>query len=81
MSATGKIVKEIDKEELGNIRVGNNISDYAWDGTDMFGDRLANGVYFYKVTIQNNDGSTYKNNSNTTNSMFKNNFGKIYLMK
>ena len=81
MSATGKIVKEIDKEELGNIRVGNNISDYAWDGTDMFGDRLANGVYFYKVTIQNNDGSTYKNNYNTTNSMFKNNFGKIYLMK
>ncbi|MFC5283379.1 C25 family cysteine peptidase [Pedobacter alpinus] len=81
MSASGKIVKEINKEELGNIRIGNNLTDYAWDGTDTFGDRLANGVYFYKVTIQNNDGSTVNNSYNATNSMFKNNIGKIYLLK
>lgn len=81
LTASGKIVKEIMKEELGNIHVGNNMSDYAWDGTDMYGDRLANGVYFYKVQVESNDGSSVKNKFNTTDKMFKNNIGKIYLMK
>lgn len=81
MTASGKIVREISKIELGNIRIGNNISDFVWDGTDMFGDRLANGVYFYKVIVQNNDGSSVKNSFNATDKMFKNNIGKIYLMK
>ena len=79
---SGKIVKEILKHELGNISIGNNISDYAWDGTDSFGERLANGVYFYKVIIKNNDQSNYKNSFNaTTDKMFKNNMGKLYLLK
>jgi flagellar hook assembly protein FlgD len=54
-TVSGKIVKEIHKEELGNIHIGNNITDYYWDGTDNFGDRLANGVYFYQVTVKFND--------------------------
>jgi hypothetical protein len=81
-SQSGKIVKEILKQDLGNISIGNNITDYAWDGTDTFGDRLANGVYFYKVIIKNNDQSNYKNNFDAnTDKMFKNNMGKLYLLK
>jgi hypothetical protein len=78
---SGKIVKEILKQELGNISIGNNITDYAWDGTDTFGDRLANGIYFYKVVIKNNDQTSYKTSFNSTDKMFKNNMGKIYLLK
>lgn len=81
MTVTGKIVREIFKEELGNIRIGNNISDFTWDGTDMYGDRLANGVYFYKVTTENNDKSEIKHRKTSTDSYFKQNTGKIYLMK
>lgn len=81
MTITGKIVREVFKEELGNIRIGNNISDFSWDGTDQFGDRLANGVYFYQVIVENNDQSEIKHRATKTDSFFKKNTGKIYLMR
>ncbi|MCJ0743795.1 putative type IX secretion system sortase PorU2 [Pedobacter montanisoli] len=81
MTVTGKIVREIFKNELGPIYIGNNISTFKWDGTDQFGDRLANGVYFYNVTYENNDKSDVKHKYNSTDKYFKNNFGKIYLMR
>ena len=81
MTVTGKIVREVFKEELGNVRIGNNISDFTWDGTDMYGDRLANGVYFYKVIVENNDRSEIKHRKTATDNFFKQNTGKIYLMK
>ncbi|TAH03177.1 MAG: hypothetical protein EAZ15_03810 [Sphingobacteriales bacterium] len=80
-TATGKVVREVFKNELGNIRSGNNISDFAWDGTDQFGDRLANGVYFYKVTIKNYDDAQIGRRITQGDNMFKKNMGKIYLLK
>lgn len=80
-TATGKVVREIFKSELGNIRCGNNISDFAWDGTDQFGDRLANGVYFYKVTLKNYDDAQIGRRSTKGDNMFKKDIGKIYLMR
>lgn len=79
-NSSGKIVRVINKEELGNIKIGNNISDFTWDGTDDFGDRLANGVYFYKVQIadQNNN---FSHKQSGGDQFFKNNVGKIYLLK
>ncbi|MDV7402940.1 T9SS type A sorting domain-containing protein, partial [Arthrospira platensis SPKY1] len=53
-TVSGKLVREVTKEEFGTIRIGNNISEFAWDGTDMFGDRLANGVYLYQVLTRIN---------------------------
>ncbi len=81
MTSTGKIVREVLKEELGNLNIGNNLSAFTWDGTDQFGDRLANGVYFYQALVENNDKSAIKHRPNSTDSMFKKNFGKIYLMR
>ncbi len=78
-TATGKVVKTVTKEELGNIKIGNNISDFTWDGTDEFGDRLANGVYFYKVDIS--DSSDFKHRNTQGDTYFKNNTGKIYLLR
>src|SRR6185436_16832456 len=52
MTVSGKIVREITQSEIGNIHVGRNITEYAWDGKDEFGDRLANGVYLYRVITQ-----------------------------
>jgi hypothetical protein len=81
MTTTGKIVREVFKSELGAIRIGNNISDFSWDGTDQFGDRLANGVYFYKVSLKNYDNAQIGNRKTGGDSMFKKNIGKIYLMR
>jgi predicted RNA-binding protein with TRAM domain len=51
MTVSGRVVREILQDELGPIRIGNNISEFAWDGRDEFGDQLANGVYIYRVLV------------------------------
>ncbi len=37
MTITGKIVREITKDELGPLHIGRNITDFKWDGTDQYG--------------------------------------------
>jgi flagellar hook assembly protein FlgD len=81
---TGKVVREVTKQEFGSMHIGNNISDFAWDGTDTYGDRLANGVYLYQVLSKIN-GADLERRLNTKvkdeNKFFVENMGKIYLMR
>lgn len=79
MTVTGKVVRQISKAELGPIRIGNNISDYAWDGKDDFGDQLANGVYLYKVDIKN--GDLFNHRKTSADKAFKKGYGKMYLIR
>ena len=90
MTITGKVVKEIQRTELGNIHVGVNKTDYYWDGRDEYGDKLANGVYFYRVITKIEDKSVdhmsstqYGQFFNNTNidKYFKNGFGKLVIMR
>jgi Peptidase family C25 len=53
MTISGKIVREITSDQIGPINIGRNISSYAWDGTDEFGNKLATGVYLYKINTSN----------------------------
>jgi len=80
MTVSGKIVREITQDELGLIRIGNNISDFAWDGTDEFGEKLANGVYLYRVFISSN-GNNIPRRPTMADKAFKKGFGKIYLLR
>lgn len=79
MTVTGKVVRQIRKAELGPLRIGNNISDFSWDGRDQFGDQLANGVYLYKVDIK--DGDQFSHRETKADKAFHKGFGKIYLLK
>ncbi len=77
---TGKVIKEISLEELGDIHIGRNITEYSWDGTDEFGDRLANGVYLYRVISKiNNEKIELRQTS--ADQYFNNGFGKMYIIK
>lgn len=80
MTITGKVVREIDKDELGNIHIGRNITDYAWDGMDEFGDPLANGVYLYRVITRLN-GSAVEQRESGADPYIINGWGKMYLMR
>ena len=83
LTITGKIVREITKEELGPLHVGRNITEFRWNGTDMYGQRLANGVYLYHV-VTNLDGKSlgkYKAAGDNTDKFFNNGYGKMYLMR
>jgi flagellar hook assembly protein FlgD len=80
MTVTGKIVREITPDELGLIRIGNNITDYAWDGRDEYGDQLANGVYLYRVVLDRVQDS-FKHRETSADKAFKNGYGKLYLLR
>ena len=77
---SGKLVKVIYLDELGPIRIGRNITEYAWDGKDMYGDRLANGVYFYRVKAKIN-GKTIDKKTTEADKYFKHDIGKMYLLR
>ena len=80
MTIAGRVVREITQDEIGIIRVGHNITEYAWDGTDEYGDRLANGVYLYRVITQI-DGQSIQHRETSKDNMFKHGIGKMYLIK
>ena len=82
LTITGKVVREITKNELGPIRIGRNITEYKWDGTDQFGNKLANGIYLYRVITNLNGQSLEKfDDKSGTDKYFKQGYGKMYLMR
>ncbi len=80
MTVTGRVVREILQHELGLIRIGNNITEYAWDGRDEFGDQLANGVYIYRVLIRMN-GQFMEHRPTAGDRAFNKGYGKMYLLR
>ncbi len=80
MTVTGKIIREIMQNELGNIHIGRNITDYAWDGKDEFGDQLANGLYLYRV-VTDLHGEAIERRATDIDKFFKKGWGKMYLMR
>jgi hypothetical protein len=83
LTITGKVVKEITKAELNDIHIGRNITSYKWDGTDMYGQQLANGVYLYRVitNLQGKSLEKFKADGTDTDKYFNKGYGKMYLMR
>ncbi len=80
MTITGRVVREVSMAELGPLHVGRNITAFAWDGTDQFGDRLARGVYLYRVIAQLH-GQDIEYRDGGAGSLFTKGFGKMYLLR
>jgi hypothetical protein len=80
MTLTGKVVREIFMSELGPLHIGNNLTDYAWDGTDQYGDRLANGTYLYRVSLNDPSGQ-FSKRSTAGDQGFQKDWGKLVLLR
>ncbi len=81
LTVSGRIVREITEQELGPLKVGTHRTDYTWDGTDEYGQRLANGVYLYRVVAKNINGEDFEKYETNTNQFFQNNFGKMVILR
>lgn len=53
-SVSGRLVKTIE-QEIGNA--GSRVANIAWDGKDDYGDKLARGVYVYRVKVKASNGN------------------------
>jgi hypothetical protein len=83
MSLSGKVVRELTSIDLGSFKIGQNISEKYWDGTDEFGTLLANGIYLYKVKAINSQGKEFEHmeTDSETSKFFKEGFGKLVIMR
>ncbi|MBK6938243.1 MAG: T9SS type A sorting domain-containing protein [Chitinophagaceae bacterium] len=83
MTITGKIVREITKDELGALRIGRNITEFKWNGTDQYGQKLANGIYLYRVVtnLKGKRWTSLQNLAKKTDQYFNKGYGKMYLMR
>jgi flagellar hook assembly protein FlgD len=83
LTITGKVVREITKDELGLLHIGRNITEYKWNGTDQYGQKLANGVYLYRIVTNLNGKSLdrYTSEKDDTDKYFNKGYGKMYLMR
>ena len=80
LTVSGRVVRTITQDEIGPVHIGNNRTEYAWDGRDEFGDQLANGVYLYRVTLEIN-GEKVDLRPSAGDRGFKNGYGKLYLLR
>jgi hypothetical protein len=80
MNISGRVVREISADELGQFRIGRNITEFAWDGRDNFGDLLANGVYLYRVFARIG-GKEITHLESGADSYFHKGLGKMYILR
>jgi hypothetical protein len=82
LTITGKVVREITSNELGPVHIGRNITEFKWDGTDMYGQKLGNGVYLYRVLTNLNGKSLdkFRDVDDNTDKYFTKGYGKMYLL-
>ena len=83
LTISGKVVREITKDELGPIHIGRNITEFKWDGTDMYGQKLGNGVYLYRVLTNLNGKSLeqFKEKGDKTDKYFNKGYGKMVIIR
>ena len=83
LTVTGKVIREITKDELGPLHIGRNVTEFKWDGSDMFGQKVANGVYLYRVLTNLNGKSLEKftDDGDKTDKYFTRGYGKMYFMR
>ena len=80
-NAADAVGLELQKDSFCSLEW--SITEFKWNGTDMYGQRLANGVYLYHVVTNLNGKSLekYKASGDNTDKYFNNGYGKMYLMR
>lgn len=73
-SLRGQLIRTITLNDLGEVHIGENITNTIWDGTDSEGRSVTNGIYFYKVSLT-------RGGDRIDGSFIENGIGRLYLMR
>ncbi len=80
-TVSGRLVRELTQADLGPLRIGTHRTDLPWDGTDAYGERLANGVYLYRILAQDAQGREFDFYPTGADTYFKQGFGKLVIIR
>lgn len=81
MTVSGRVVRDIDLLAIEDVKIGTHRTRYAWDGTDEYGDQLANGVYLYRVITDDGAGNPLEKFDTGTDQFFRNELGKVVILR
>jgi hypothetical protein len=81
MTISGRVVRELTEDDLGLLHIGTHQTEYAWDGTDEFGDALAKGIYIYRMFAQDNNGKAWEGFETKADKYFENGLGKMVILR
>jgi hypothetical protein len=81
MTISGKVVRELNAVDLGILTPGEHLTDGSWNGQDMFGQQLANGVYLYQFRLLNQDNQDIDIMESDVNAYMEKGFGKLVIMR
>lgn len=83
MTLSGKVVRQLTSIDLGEFKIGQNITENYWDGRDEYGSMLANGIYLYQVKAVNTAGKEFEKmkSDSDTEKFFKEGFGKLVILR
>jgi hypothetical protein len=81
MTISGRVVRDIDLLAYEDLRIGTHQTDFAWDGTDEYGDLLANGVYLYRVITSDGSGTALEKFDTGTDQFFAREMGKVVILR
>ncbi|MGB3467797.1 MAG: hypothetical protein WBA74_21095, partial [Cyclobacteriaceae bacterium] len=73
-SVTGQHIRTVTIEELGDLHIGDNVTETIWDGTDAQGQYVRNGIYFYKIRL-------IRDGEEIDGSFVENGIGRLYLLR
>ena len=80
-SLSGKLLREVNQDELGPLNPGTHKLEYEYDGTDEMGHKLPSGIYLYRMIPTDDQGKIMKPVGNGAEAFFKDNVGKMVIMR
>jgi hypothetical protein len=76
---SGKVIRRVNINKYDIVHIGRNSTFFVWDGTDDYGDKVAQGMYFYKAYTNLNGEKVYETQdlSKLTSKLYLLKFGKL----
>ncbi len=81
LTVSGRVVRTLTEQDLGPLQIGRHQTPLSWDGTDRYGDRLANGVYFYQIDIRDSSGEQVERRGTSLDKFFAEGVGKLVILR